>query len=496
MDKLFARQLAKATGPTGEVDIKILGGLVVNAYEQAERDRRRTDRSIKLMVEELEEASERKIEYVARHDPLTDLPNRVAFSEHLTLTIERVAAQRTQFAIVCIDLDHFKEVNEVFGHAVADRLLQELAAQLKRATPGAFLARLGGDDFNMIVTDGNQPTVTEEFAKQVQELVADGFNIDGHVIRLGLSIGIAIYPFDGTDAATLMINGDAALARAKRDGRGSLRFFEAEMDKQQRERRALQHELGSAIEHNQLKLFYQPQARMDGEVIGFEALLRWEHPIRGRIAPNIFIPLAEDNGMIIPIGEWVLREACRQAASWSQPLTVAVNLSPVQFHYSDLPALVLAILVETGLPPHRLELEITEGVLMSDFARAITILRRLKSLGVSIAMDDFGTGYSSLRYLQAFPFDKIKIDKSFVDQLGENMQSQAIIRAVIGLAHGLALPVLAEGVETADQLEFLKRERCDEIQGYLIGRPQPIETYSSTVRRLLSTPDGNGRLTA
>jgi diguanylate cyclase (GGDEF)-like protein len=496
MDKLFARQLAKATGPTGEVDIKILGSLVVNAYEQAERDRRRTDRSIKLMVEELEEASERKIEYVARHDPLTDLPNRVAFSEHLTLTIERVAAQRTQFAIVCIDLDHFKEVNEVFGHAVADRLLQELAAQLKRATPGAFLARLGGDDFNMIVTDGNQPTVTEEFAKQVQELVADGFNIDGHVIRLGLSIGIAIYPFDGTDAATLMINGDAALARAKRDGRGSLRFFEAEMDKQQRERRALQHELGSAIEHNQLKLFYQPQARMDGEVIGFEALLRWEHPIRGRIAPNIFIPLAEDNGMIIPMGEWVLREACRQAASWSQPLTVAVNLSPVQFHYSDLPALVLAILVETGLPPHRLELEITEGVLMSDFARAITILRRLKSLGVSIAMDDFGTGYSSLRYLQAFPFDKIKIDKSFVDQLGENMQSQAIIRAVIGLAHGLALPVLAEGVETTDQLEFLKRERCDEIQGYLIGRPQPIETYSSTVRRLLSTPDGNGRLTA
>jgi diguanylate cyclase (GGDEF)-like protein len=496
MEKLFARQLAKSTGPTGEVDIKVLGSLVVNAYEQAERDRRRTDRSIKLMVEELEEASEKKIEYVARHDPLTDLPNRVAFSEHLTRTIEQAAAQRTQFAIVCIDLDHFKEVNEVFGHVVADQLLQELGTQLKKATGGAFLARLGGDDFNIIVTDGHQPTVTEELAKRVQELVADGFNIDGHVIRLGLSIGIAIYPFDGADTATLMINGDAALARAKRDGRGSLRFFEAEMDKQQRERRALQHELGSAIEHNQLKLFYQPQARMDGDVIGFEALLRWEHPVRGRIAPNTFVPLAEDNGMIIPIGEWVLREACRQAASWSQPLTVAVNLSPVQFHYSDLPALVLSILIETGLPPHRLELEITEGVLMSDFARAITILRRLKSLGVSIAMDDFGTGYSSLRYLQAFPFDKIKIDKSFVDQLGQNMQSQAIIRAVIGLAHGLALPVLAEGVETADQLEFLKREHCDEIQGYLIGRPQPIENYSATVRRLLSEPGGNGRLTA
>jgi diguanylate cyclase (GGDEF)-like protein len=486
MHKLFARQLAKATGPTGEVDLKILGALVVDVYEQAERDRRRTDRSIKLMVEELEEATEKKIEYVAHHDPLTDLPNRVAFSEHLTGTIERAAAHQAQFAVVCIDLDHFKEVNEVFGHGVADRLLQELGSRLKTAVGDAFLARLGGDDFSLIVTDGHQPMATEELAKRIQERVSDGFNIDGHVIRIGLSIGIAVYPVDGADAATLMINGDAALSSAKRDGRGSLRFFEAEMDKQQRERRALQHELGLAIEHDQLRLFYQPQARIDGEVIGFEALLRWEHPTRGRVAPNIFIPLAEENGMIIPIGEWVLKEACRQAASWSQPLTVAVNLSPVQFHYSDLPALVLSILVETGLPPHRLELEITEGVLMSDFERAIGILRRLKALGVSIAMDDFGTGYSSLRYLQAFPFDKIKIDKSFVDQLGQNMQSQAIIRAVIGLAHGLALPVLAEGVETADQLEFLKREHCDEIQGYLIGRPQPIEIYSAIVASSLT----------
>jgi diguanylate cyclase (GGDEF)-like protein len=485
MEKLFARQLAKATGPTGEVDLKVLGDLVIDAYAQAERDRRRTDRSIMLMVEELEEVAEKKIEYVAQHDPLTDLPNRVAFSEQLTRSIEQAGAQQAQFAIVCIDLDHFKEVNEVFGHAIADQLLQEFANRLRTVTGEAFLARLGGDDFNMIVTGGRQPSATEQLAKQIQELVSDAFTIDGRVVRIGLSIGIAFFPADGADAATLMVNGDAALARAKRDGRGSLRFFEAEMDKALRERRAMQHELGSAIEHNQLKLFYQPQARIDGAIIGFEALLRWEHPLRGRIPPNVFIPLAEDNGMIIPIGEWVLREACRQAASWSQPLSVAVNLSPVQFHYSDLPALVLSILVETGLPPHRLELEITEGVLMSDFARAIGILRRLKSIGVSIAMDDFGTGYSSLRYLQAFPFDKIKIDKSFVDELGQNMQSQAIIRAVIGLAHGLALPVLAEGVETTEQLNFLKRERCDEIQGYLIGRPQPIETYSAVVRDCL-----------
>jgi diguanylate cyclase (GGDEF)-like protein len=486
MDKLFARQLAKSTGPTGEVDLKILGDLVGDAYEQADRDRRRTDRSIKLMIEELEEASEKKIEYAARHDALTDLPNRVAFNEYLARAIERAAAHETQFAIVCIDLDHFKEVNEVFGHAVADHLLKEFANQLRTASGGAFLAHLGADDFTIIVADGHQPTASEELARHVQALASRGFNIDGHVIRLVLSIGVAIYPCDGSDAATLLVNGDAALSRAKRDGHGSMRFFEAEMDKQQRERCALQHELGSAIEHNQLKLFYQPQARIDGEVIGFEALLRWDHPLRGRIAPNVFIPLAEDSGMIVPIGEWVLREACRQAASWSKPLAVAVNLSPVQFHCGDLPALVLSILMETGLSPQRLELEITEGVLMNDFDRAIAILRRLKSLGVSIAMDDFGTGYSSLRYLQAFPFDKIKIDKSFVDELGHNLQSQAIIRAVIGLAHGLALPVLAEGVETKDQMEFLKREHCDEIQGYLIGRPQPIEVYSATVGRRLS----------
>ncbi|MGA7808838.1 putative bifunctional diguanylate cyclase/phosphodiesterase [Bradyrhizobium sp.] len=395
--------------------------------------------------------------------------------------IDDADASQSQFSILCIDFDRFKEVNEVFGHGVADRLLQKLASRLKVASGDAFLARLGGDDFNILVSAGKQPAASEELAKHIQELVFDGFNIDGHIIKTALSIGIAIYPHDGPDAQTLMINADAALARAKRDGRGSLRFFEAEMDKQQRDRLAMQHELGASLERNELRLFFQPQARMDGEITGFEALLRWEHSVRGRIAPNTFIPLAEENGMIIPIGAWVLKEACRQAATWSKPLLVAVNLSPVQFHYSDLPALVLSILLETGLPPHRLELEITEGVLMNDFDRAISVLRRLKALGVSIAMDDFGTGYSSLRYIQAFPFDKLKVDKSFVDQLNQNLQSQAIIRAVVGLAHGLGLPVVAEGVETLDQLEFLKREHCDEVQGYLIGRPQPIEHYADIV---------------
>jgi diguanylate cyclase (GGDEF)-like protein len=481
MDKLFSRQLAKATKPNGEVDLKVLETLVVDAYAQAERDRRRTERSIKKMVEELEEATARKIEYVERHDPLTNLPNRLAFGEQLVAAVEEARLTDSRFGIIFLDLDRFKEINEVFGHGVADRLLKKVANRLRTAAGNAFLARLGGDDFNIIVTGGEQPTATEELAKHIQELVSDGFHIDGDLVHTRASIGIAIYPLDGVDAATLMINADAALSRAKRDGQGALCFFEAEMDKQQRDRHALQQELAAALDHNELKLFYQPQAKIGGEVTGFEALCRWDHPTRGRVAPDTFIPLAEENGMIIPIGAWALREACREAASWPQPLSVSVNLSPVQFHYSDLPALVLSILMETGLAPRRLELEITEGILITDFDRAIGILRRLKALGVCISMDDFGTGYSSLRYLQAFPFDKIKVDKSFVDQLDQNVQSQAIIRAVIGLAHGLALPVVAEGVETVDQLAFLKRENCDEVQGYLIGRPQPIEHYAELV---------------
>ena len=281
----------------------------------------------------------------------------------------------------------------------------------------------------------------------------------------------------------LLGNADAALYRAKADGRGSIRFFEPGMDQRLRERRLLQRELESAIGRRELSLHYQPQARVGSDVIGFEALVRWHHPTHGMIPPSTFIPLAEESGLIISIGEWILREACREAASWSQPLQIAVNLSPVQFQHGDLPATVHAILLETGLAPGRLELEITEGVLIGDFTRALSILRRLKAFGVRIAMDDFGTGYSSLSYLQAFPFDKIKIDQSFVSKLGRSPQSAAIIRAVIGLGRGLDLPVVAEGVENAEQLAFLTRELCHEVQGFLIGRPHPIEDYADLVGR-------------
>jgi EAL domain-containing protein (putative c-di-GMP-specific phosphodiesterase class I) len=255
------------------------------------------------------------------------------------------------------------------------------------------------------------------------------------------------------------------------------------MDRRLRAKRALQQDMRSALARDEMELHYQPQARVSGEITGFEALVRWHHPTRGLVAPGTFIPLAEESGLIMSLGEWILREACREAASWPKPLQIAINLSPVQFQHGDLAALVHSVLLETGLKPARLELEITEGVLISDFSRTVSILRRLKALGVRIAMDDFGTGYSSLSYLQAFPFDKIKIDRTFISNLERNPQSEAIIRAVIGLGRGLDLPITAEGVETQAQLDFLMRESCQEIQGYFIGRPEPIANYAKLVGR-------------
>jgi predicted signal transduction protein with EAL and GGDEF domain len=304
---------------------------------------------------------------------------------------------------------------------------------------------------------------------------------------MSTSIGIAICPNDATDRQALLNHADTALYRAKMEGRGTYRFFEATMGAEVRDRRLMEHDLRQAVSRGELKLMYQPQKKIStGEIIGFEALLRWRHGTRGQVPPNVFIPVAEESGTILQIGEWVLRTACNEAAHWSRPLTVAVNVSPVQLHNENLAHLVHEILFQSGLPPARLEIEITETALVHDLKRALATLRQLKALGVRIAMDDFGTGYSSLSNLRAFPFDKIKIDRSFIKSVDVNSQAATIVRAVLGLGRGLSLPVLAEGVETPGEFDFLSNELCDEVQGYLLGRPASIEEFRQITN---GTPD-------
>jgi diguanylate cyclase (GGDEF)-like protein/PAS domain S-box-containing protein len=461
------------------------GVRLVNSRRLAIVDRAGKPQYLMSVLEDVTEQrrAEERIAHMAHHDSLTDLPNRAAFNEQLEAAFEKATQAQESFALLCIDLDRFKEVNDIFGHSVGDAMLREVSQRLHAAADGAFLARLGGDEFVIIAAQGPHPSAAEGLAERLLAALAADVEIEGHRLRSGLSIGVAIHPVDGTDTATLLAHADAALYRAKADGRNTVRFFEADMDKRLREQRALQHDLRSALENGELDLHYQPQLRIGGEIIGFEALIRWRHPQRGMVPPTTFIPLAEESGLIMEIGEWVLREACREAASWPRRLQIAVNLSPVQFRHGDLAGLVHRTLLETGLSANRLELEITEGLLIQDFSRAVSILRRLKAIGVRIAMDDFGTGYSSLSYLQSFPFDLIKIDRAFISNVDGNAQSAAIVRAVIGLARGLDVPVIAEGVETEGELDFLAREACSEVQGYLIGRPGPIDDYAEIVGR-------------
>lgn len=416
--------------------------------------------------------AQEKISYLACHDALTELPNRAALDQHLLDTIERARVTNSGFAVLCIDLDHFKEINDLFGHAIGDAVLREASRRLQEAAQGSLVARVGGDEFISITDQLPLPGSAELLATRMRAQFERPIEVDGHALKIDLCVGAALFPRDADNAVSLLANADGALYRAKHEGRGAIRLFTSAMDQQLRNRRALEQDLRLAVERSELYLEYQPQQGRDGEIKGYEALVRWRHPIRGIISPGEFIPIAERSGSIAQIDDWVLMEACREAASWDQPLRIAVNVSAAQFRRENLDGQVRKALRDSGLSATRLELEITEGVLIEDIARAKRTMQSLKDLGVLIALDDFGTGYSSLSYVEAFPLDRIKIDRAFVGSLGQTARSLAIVRAVIGLAHGLGVPVLAEGIETEAQMSLLLQEGCDEIQGYFIGRPR------------------------
>ncbi len=421
-------------------------------------------------------AYEARINHLARYDSLTGLPNRDHFVQWLEQELARAGARHEQVAVIAIDLDRFKEINDLRGHAAGDTVLRMVSERMNaNRSPMEFIARIGGDEFVAVKRLQNEHELNG-FIQHLTQSLSEPIDLDGFEVRPGGSLGIALYPEDGGTRDVLLSNADLALYRAKSSVGEKVCFYEARMDETARAQRALAKDLWQAADNGELHLHYQVQKAIgSNEITGYEALLRWRHPVRGMISPAEFIPVAEDCGAIIEIGKWVLREACRQAADWPDHIKIAVNLSPVQLSSVDIIDVVRETLIETGISPSRLELEITESAIVGDTARALHILRQIKALGVTFAIDDFGTGYSSLATLNAFPFDKIKIDQSFLRDSETNPQSRAIIRAVIALGKSLKMPVLAEGVETADQLDLLQSEGCAEAQGYLLGRPQPAD---------------------
>jgi diguanylate cyclase (GGDEF)-like protein len=428
--------------------------------------------------------SEAKIAHLARHDVVTGLPNRVMFREHLEQAFASLQAGRS-FSVLCLDLDHFKQVNDTLGHPIGDRLLQAVATRLTACVEESDLvARIGGDEFAIVQRAVERPEKSSRLASRIVDAISTPFDIEGKHVVIGTSIGIAIAPADGRDPDQLLKNADMALYLAKTDGRNTHRFFEAEMDRRLQARRALELDLRAAIVNGDFELRYQPIVKLDsGAICGFEALIRWNNGSRGQILPSDFIALAEETGLVLPIGEWVLRTACSQAVAWPDAVTVAVNLSPAQFKSQNLVQVVLNALATSGLAPGRLELEITESVLLQNEANTLSTLHQLRALGVRIAMDDFGTGYSSLAYVRSFPFDKIKIDRSFVSDMTQREESAAIVRAVAGLARSLDIITVVEGIETQQQLDMARAEGCDEGQGYLFGRPQTDTHIPALLRK-------------
>lgn len=438
-----------------------------------------------LVIRDLTERkrAEEMIEHLAHHDVLTDLPNRSLFDTRIRQALQIAHRKRSQVAVFCLDLDRFKAVNDIFGHAEGDRILCKVAAILKRcAADGETVARLGGDEF-AIIQPGKQPEAARRLAARILDEFAAGMDTTCDPTAVGVSIGIALFPSDGTTAEDLCNNADTALYRVKHAGRGSACFFDAEMDEAVRARRQIENDLRHAIIRNQIHVSYQPILdTRTGEINGYEALMRWNRPGHGMSEPNIFIPIAEESGTIVQLGEWVLRQACMEAARWPDPLSIAVNVSPVQFMLPNLYDQIAGILTETGLVPARLELEITEAALVRDRARVMATLVRLRELGVRIVMDDFGTGFSSLSNLRTFPFDKIKVDRSFTGALEHDAAARSIVRAIIGLGHSLGMPVVTEGVETEVQRQIVMDEGCAQVQGLLLGKPDIEPSIKAAAR--------------
>jgi diguanylate cyclase (GGDEF)-like protein/PAS domain S-box-containing protein len=624
--KLFARQLAKARTASGEVDLDLLGDLVSAAYEDSERDSRRTDHSISLMVEELDQlnlglemlveertaalrereeelsaqnmridaalnnmsqallmfdesgrlvisnhrycdmyglspdvmmpgctirdllkvrqrngtfsgdpdeyvdllqstvaqgktcerlvelsdgrtiavvnhpmpgggwvathediterrSAEKQIAHMARHDALTDLPNRVLLRERLAHALADIH-RGEQLAVLYLDLDHFKSVNDTLGHHIGDELLKIVAARLRNSVREVdTVARVGGDEFAIVQTGVGLPIDVAVLARRICDAIKAPYDLQGHAVVLDTSIGISMAPSDGTDPNELLKNADMALYGAKADGRGAYRFFEPAMDARMKARRSLEMALRQALGNGDFELHYQPIVNLsDHRISCCEALLRWNHPERGMIPPAEFVPVAEEIGLIIPLGEWVLRKACADAALWPDDVKVAVNLSPIQVMNQNLVTTVVGALASAQLPANRLEIEITESVLMQNTETTLAALHRLRELGVRISMDDFGTGYSSLSYLRSFPFDKIKIDRCFISGLAEGDDSVAIVLAIAGLARNLGIRTTAEGVETRQQLQQVRALGCTEMQGFLFSPAQRPEDMDRLFR--------------
>ena len=436
--------------------------------------------------------TELKIEHMAHHDSLTNLANRVRLNERLDQALAQ-SGDRQSVAVHHLDLDRFKAVNDTFGHHAGDNLLKIVAGRLRDLVRGCdTIARMGGDEFVIVQAPISGPVEATALAERMIAAIGEPVMIDGHQAGVGASVGIAVGPGDGPSPEKLLRNADLALYRAKADGRGTFRFFEAGMDEHMLTRLAMEQDLRKALPSGEFELYYQPVVNLQsGAISGFEALIRWNHPQRGLISPATFIPLAEETGFIVPMGEWVIRQACLTAAQWPGHLHVAVNISASQFRNTGLMQVIVNSLAASGLSPTRLEIEITETVLLQDKEATLAILHQLRALGIRIAMDDFGTGYSSLTYLQSFPFDKIKIDRSFVKDITENAGSLNIVRAVASLANGMGMTATAEGVETNEQLDRITAEGCTEMQGYLFSRPLPardIERLFLSRERAGSTP--------